>query len=83
MWRQIIDIISRMIIIEDAPAADVRPERHGRWVVGEFNGVGTPIWCGRCGYRISNLRDPKSWIAHPGSQYCGCCGAKMDGKEMM
>lgn len=31
--------------IEDTPAADVAPVIHGHWIFGEFNGIGTPVWC--------------------------------------
>lgn len=55
--------------IEDAPAADVAPVVHGRWIEDE-SGI---IICPKCkrGYNL---------IAKF-TNYCPACGAKMDGKE--
>lgn len=57
--------------VDDVPAADVQPVRHGRWVktIGE-NGVTSACRCNLCGFednRYSLLN------------YCPNCGAKMDG----
>lgn len=52
-------------LIEDAPAADVQPVRHGRWVYdeGEFA-------CSECdGVMVRNVFN-----------YCPWCGARMDGE---
>ena len=53
--------------IEDAPAADVAPVRHGRWM---FGGDGI-VECSVCNetYDVNML--PRN--------YCPNCGAKMDG----
>ncbi len=67
--------------IDCEPAADVRPERYGHWVFGEFNGIGYPVWCSECGERTKNVGDPKWWASCPEHKYCGRCGAKMDGGE--
>lgn len=59
-------------IIEDAPAADVAPVVHGRWVSflgGDHIMPERYYRCSRCG-RVESRRQP----------YCHC-GAKMDGGE--
>lgn len=56
-------------VIEDAPAADVAPVVHGRWIKC---GYGTK--CSRCGHR--NRQDPMS--DRKTQFYCYHCGAKMD-----
>ncbi len=50
--------------VEDAPAADVAPVVHGRWVHHD-DGV---VTCSECGNAESG-----------DSYYCRYCGAKMDG----
>lgn len=57
--------------IEDAPAADVAPVVHGRWVDGK---------CSNCGVDIptDDLRDV---IFESDCHFCYSCGAKMDGGE--
>lgn len=68
--------------IEDAPAADVEPVRHARWVWDD-NGMdwGLGAWlCGACFCRNANLPankkiNPYKWA---GAKYCPHCGAKMD-----
>lgn len=56
--------------LEDAPAADVAPVRHGRWKKS-----GSLLECQYCGEIYSQLggNAGKSW------NYCPNCGAKMDG----
>lgn len=53
-------------MIENAPAADVAPVVHGRWVYHD-DGV---ITCSECGNAESS-----------DSYYCRYCGAKMDGER--
>lgn len=56
--------------ILDAPAADVAPVVHGRWIDRSDKGVISmthPYFCNRCG-RVEMLKEP----------YCNC-GARMDG----
>ncbi len=67
--------------IEDAPAADVRPERHGHWVAKEFSERGyskhytyTNYFCSECGRRLKGYSSPSD------APYCHC-GAKMDGED--
>lgn len=61
--------------IEDAPAADVEPVRHGRWIF-------RPKKLGlRPGYRCSECPNGPLWLAPDVPQafkYCPHCGAKMD-----
>lgn len=60
-------------MIEDMPAADVAPVRHGRWIEQEKYTFGVMYDCSICGSRI--LDNGHSW------NYCPNCGAKMDEKE--
>ena len=57
--------------IKEAPAADVAPVRHGRWIVFDSENPESKE-CTACGYLFSRI--------HP-SNYCPYCGALMDGKE--
>ncbi|MDE7194456.1 MAG: hypothetical protein K2O14_10845 [Oscillospiraceae bacterium] len=52
--------------IRAVPAADVRPERHGEWLVS-----GECYECSECGGGSIVNTNP----------YCWKCGAKMDGKD--
>lgn len=54
----------------DAPAADVAPVRHGRWIKDGDEGL---IYCSECGEE----HEREDYRA----SYCDCCGAKMDGSE--
>ena len=59
--------------ILDAPAADVAPVRHGRWVnKGEY------AVCMECGGRSGTQYDGVEPIPLM-TQFCPNCGAKMDG----
>ena len=55
----------------DIPAADVVEVRHGEWKFHK-DGSGT---CNQCGGTQLNVWDYDSW-----QNFCGRCGAKMDGK---
>ncbi|MCM1276704.1 MAG: hypothetical protein NC299_15315 [Lachnospiraceae bacterium] len=57
-----------LVIPKETPTADVRPERHGRWVPD-----GDCVVCSECG-------EEHCWQDYRAS-YCEDCGAKMDGKE--
>ena len=57
-------------IIQRAPAADVAPVVHGRWIEHKKYIFGTMYDCSVCGSRI--LNNGHSW------NYCPNCGAKMD-----
>lgn len=52
--------------IADIPVADIRPERHGVWLVS-----GDCYECSECGGGSVVNANP----------YCWKCGAKMDGKD--
>lgn len=55
-------------IIQRAPAADVAPVVHGRWLCGDYYDIGDV--CSEC--------DLDSQMTHPSYRYCPNCGAKMD-----
>ena len=56
--------------LREAPAADVAPVTHARWIK---NGV---YWsCSRCGRWQHERVEPQWW------NYCPHCGAKMDGGD--
>ena len=58
--------------VSDAPAADVAPVVHGKWITRNDKGVISmthPYMCSRC-WRVEMNKEP----------YCNC-GAKMDGGE--
>ena len=57
-------------MIEDMPAVDVAPVRHGRWVEKEKYTFGIMYDCSLCENRILDNGNP--W------HYCPNCGAKMD-----
>lgn len=60
--------------IENFPAADVAPVRHGRWIHTDWAYNWTCLdECSRCGYHD---RDRKNLSDY---NYCPNCGAKMDG----
>lgn len=63
-------------LIRDAPAADVVPVRHGRWIHTDL----AAHWygkdeCSECTYHEHDRRD----LSH--FNYCPSCGAKMDGGD--
>ena len=66
--------VYRMIMkrLKSAPTADVVEVRHGRWTLHK-DGSGT---CSECGTTQKNVWDCDSW-----QNYCGHCGAKMDGEQ--
>ncbi len=55
--------------IKRLPAADVRPERHGRWIICSD---GYYPYCSEC------TREPQGKEM---TDYCPNCGAKMDGED--
>lgn len=64
-------------LMEDAPAADVVPVKHGRWIPLEYDGYadGSPVWdlweCSEC-------QEEHSGDEETLTPYCPNCGAKMD-----
>lgn len=59
--------------VDDAPAADVAPVVHGRWVEKEKYTFGIMYDCSLCENRILDNGHP--W------NYCPNCGCRMDGAE--
>ena len=57
--------------IQSAAAADVAEVKHGTWKLNK-DGSGT---CNQCKSTQKNVWDYDNW-----QNYCGHCGAKMDGK---
>ena len=55
-------------ILDNIPAADVAPVRHGKWLYGDYYDIGDV--CSEC--------DWDSKMTHPYYRYCPNCGAKMD-----
>lgn len=67
-------------LLENAPAADVAPVRHGRWIPSDMGG-GEPdeaYVCSECG-------EPWTLIdgnpAENNMRYCPACGARMDKED--
>lgn len=58
------------MVIEDAPTADVVPVVHARWI--------DDTYCSNCSHFEE---DDEGHPVFSFSDYCPCCGAKMDGKE--
>ena len=76
-----------MCILDNIPAADVTPVRHGRWVFGKdlpYSWGQTPknkyhLYCSECleqAFNRSENNDPDFDVDTP---YCPNFGAKMDG----
>lgn len=59
-------------MVELMPAADVVKVVHGTWTLNK-DGSGT---CNQCGTTQKNVWDYNDW-----QNYCGCCGARMDGER--
>ena len=54
--------------LEEQPAIESEPVRHGRWLTNPDNGE---RYCNRCG-----------WVASwANERYCSYCGARMDGGD--
>lgn len=68
--------------VADIPSADVRPERHGRWVSWEEAGnfITSPdrYECSICHDAAQRLCNGIDLL----SDYCPNCGAKMDRKDI-
>ncbi len=59
-------------ILHEIPASDVVAVVHGRWILHD-NGSGT---CDQCRFTQKNV-----WDDDNSQNYCGVCGAKMDGGD--
>ena len=60
-----------LLCLKDAPATDVAPVVHGRWV-NINREIEHMCKCSACDYRVSGF-----WRRTP---YCPNCGARMDGE---
>lgn len=56
--------------VDDMPAADVQPVKHGRWINENF--------CTRCS-ACGNMTIYDKYSREVESDYCPNCGARMDG----
>lgn len=61
-------------LLYDAPAADVAPVVHGRWVPTESPFINDCENCSVCGYKTV-------WGHRFNFNYCPNCGARMDGGD--
>lgn len=69
----ILGIESVIEFVENLPAADVAPVRHGRWIPADQTGD-CCYTCSECGFeRDAYLLDARN--------YCPNCGARMSGEE--
>ncbi len=66
------DAIEILAEIEYAPAADVEPVRHGRWIEKPYL-LGTSNFCSECGANYG--------MPHGKFRFCPDCGTKMDRTE--
>lgn len=64
--------------IEEIPAADVAPVKHGEWFVVEHSNH-LNVTCSVCRARYYVYKKGQYHIEQ--SNFCPNCGAKMDGKE--
>lgn len=65
-------------LIDEIPSVDVAPVVHGEWIFGEIGPVGCAVKCSACGWGLNSV-DPALWVDYAEHNYCGSCGAKMDG----
>ena len=70
--QAIADIVDVKDIINNTPAADVAPVRHGCWVK-EKSDVLIHWYCSVC--------EKCYFLEEPNADYCPNCGAKMDGGD--
>ena len=75
--------------ILDAPAADVAPVRHGRWIFGKdlpYSWGQIPknkyhLYCSECLEQAFNRSEDNDPDFDVDTSYCHNCGAKMDGGD--
>lgn len=84
------DAISDVLkTIEKLPAADVRPERHGKWIADDVESSdGTyaayiEAHCSECNFALGFESGEYGWYIGDRIpfDYCPHCGAKMDGRD--
>ena len=61
-----------ILLIQNAPTADVVEVKHSEWIL-HSDGSGT---CKICGKHQKHIWDMDNW-----QNFCGHCGAKMDGRR--
>ncbi|MCC8043891.1 MAG: hypothetical protein LIP12_00125 [Clostridiales bacterium] len=65
-------------LIDEMPAADVEPVKHGKWIKTDADFHDMPMEefkCSVCGNTTCNLTD----TTIPLPKFCDGCGSKMDG----
>ena len=65
------------MVVQDAPAIEAEPVRHGRWV--GIKGMAPPEYHGKHRCSICYARALERKFYEELSDYCPNCGAKMDG----
>ena len=78
-WGQV-NNVAALETIDEAPTEDAAVVVHGQWEFGELEPMGQPVHCSVCGWG-SDMVHKAMWLEYPGHQYCGNCGAKMDGDD--
>ena len=76
-WRDGSDGAMAMEIVASAPAADVTPVRHGRWIHSRYEDCSEQfelVKCSQCNHEAYAMA-----FYVRGGNYCPNCGAKMDG----
>lgn len=66
--------------IEEFPAADVQPVKHGVWQENDQGYYDIYVECSECGLNL-NISDYISDEWREILKYCPCCGARMDGDK--
>lgn len=66
-----------LLCVGSAPAADVAPVVHGRWIWAD-DGY---LRCSQCGQKAPVLTQYQDEPMTTATDYCPNCGAKMDGEE--
>lgn len=79
---QLAEMVVDVRDIEDAPAADVVPVRHGRWIRYEDTQEHTVKYiCPYCFDYTAFREDPGDYTVRGNYIYCRKCGARMDGGD--
>ena len=68
--------LSVALTVLRGPTREMVERMRGEWIIGEPDGLGTPIHCSRCGWG-SDHADQRKWIEYNGHLFCGHCGAPM------
>ncbi|HIT08722.1 MAG TPA: hypothetical protein IAB55_06520 [Candidatus Merdivicinus faecavium] len=74
-WNDACDYIREKL--ENEPAADVAPVRHGKW-----DDYGAGVCCTNCGISLFHQDENNNWGIEPSKfEFCPNCGARMDGEQ--